>query len=160
MADKALIQVKDDELFKIVNDESNSIAVLMKHLSGNMIHRWTYLYKLDDEKPKRNRDREFLIESDDTTERIYYFWEMGWQQLFNLIDGLSINDLSRIIQIRWKKYSVIEALNRQLTHYSLHVGQIIFLSKYFRGKTWETLSIPKGASEPYNERLRKERLES
>ena len=157
-ADKALYQVRDDELFETIDDESNSIAVLMKHLAGNMIYNWTHMYKPDDEKPKRNRDKEFLIQPDDSKERVYDLWEKSWHQLFNSIDGLSENDLTKTIQIRWKNYSVMEALNRQLVHYSMHVGQIIFLAKYLRGGDWVSLSIPKGESELYDERLRKERL--
>ncbi len=127
----------------------------MKHLAGNMLHNWTDPFKPYDEKPKRHRDGEFEIEPGDAKAEIFGKWEKGWERLFIAMDQLQEKDLTRMIEIRWRKYSLLEAINRQLVHYAQHVGQIIFLAKHFRLKDWRSLSIPRGQSEAFNEMMRK-----
>jgi hypothetical protein len=154
LAERAIAQVSDGELFTKIDEESNSIAILMKHLAGNMLHNWTHPFKPYDERPKRNRDGEFEIESGDAKADVFARWEEGWGRLFNAIETLKEEDLTRNIEIRWREYPLIEAMNRQLVHYAQHVGQIIFIAKHFRLKDWQSLSIPRGQSEAFNEMMR------
>lgn len=157
MADRALAQVRGDELFITLDAEGNSLAVLMKHLSGNMVHNWTRPYAADDDKPPRDRDGEFEIRIGDTKDSVHAGWEEGWSRLLGALEGFTAADTERKIKVRWREYTLVQALNRQLFHYSLHVGQIVFLAKHIRGAEWESLSIPRGQSEAYNERIRRER---
>ena len=157
MADRALAQVSGDELFTTLDAEGNSLAVLMKHLSGNMVHNWTLPFAADDDKPLRDRDGEFEIRIGDTGDSVYAGWEEGWGRLLEAVEGFEEADTERKIRVRWREYTLVQALNRQLFHYSLHVGQIVFLAKHIRGAEWESLSIPRGQSEAYNERVRRER---
>jgi Protein of unknown function (DUF1572) len=150
LADKALAQVPDSDLFAILDTESNSIAVIMKHLAGNMLSRWTDFLTSDGEKPDRNRDSEFEITAGQTRTTLWARWESGWQCLFDAIGQLSEEDLSKRVLIRGQEHSVIEAINRQLTHYACHVGQIVFLAKHLRSKDWQSLSIPRGKSSEFN----------
>lgn len=154
LAERAIAQVSDGELFTKIDEESNSIAILMKHLAGNMLYNWTDPFKPYDEKPKRHRDEEFEVGSGDAKAEIFARWEEGWECLFNAMEQLKNEDLNRSIEIRWREYSLIEAINRQLVHYAQHVGQMIFIAKHFRRGDWQSLSIPRGQSEAFNEMMR------
>ena len=150
LADKALAQVTGEELFATLDPESNSIAVIMKHLAGNMLSRWTEFLTSDGEKSDRNRDSEFEVTPGQTRTALLAQWESGWQCLFDAIGPLSEDDLSKTVLIRGQEHSVIEAINRQLTHYACHVGQVVFLAKHLRSKDWQSLSIPRGKSSEFN----------
>ena len=149
-AERAIGQIKDEDLFRSLDPESNSIAVIMKHLAGNMKSRWTDFLTSDGEKANRNRDSEFEINSPDKREKILSLWEDGWAITLSAISALKPNDLDRTINIRGESHSVVEAINRQLTHYAGHVGQIVLLAKHFAGSNWKTLSIPKGKSREFD----------
>jgi hypothetical protein len=155
LADRAIAQVTEEELFSKIDEESNSIAILMKHLSGNMNHRWTDPYGPDEEKLRRNREGEFEIESGDTKAELFERWESGWGHFFEALERFKAEDLTRMILIRWREYTLMEAINRQMIHYAQHVGQIIFLAKHFTLGDWESLSIPRGQSEAFNEMMRR-----
>jgi hypothetical protein len=150
LADKSIDQLDDDKLFEIVGEETNSIAILMKHIAGNMLSRWTNIFEEDGEKSWRNRDDEFVDSFNNKAELIQY-WKKGWSVLDETLDQLKEEDLDRIIYIRNMGCSVHDAIIRQLCHYPYHVGQIIFLAKYFKGKTFKSLSIPRGTSTQYND---------
>jgi hypothetical protein len=156
LADRALSQVRDQELFTSIDGVNNSVAVLMKHMAGNMVHNWTYPFAPDEEKPPRDREAEFEA-GGDTKDAIFGLWEEGWSVLLDAMTGFNEADLESRVIVRWREYTLIESLNRQLVHYAQHVGQIIFLGKHFRGEDWESLSIPRGQSEAYAERMRRER---
>ena len=145
-ADKALAQTSDDHLFAAIDPESNSIAIIMKHIAGNMRSRWTDFLTSDGEKPDRQRDTEFEVAAADTRERILALWEDGWGRTLNVVSTLAVTDLSKTVQIRGEAHTVMEAINRQLTHYAAHVGQIVLLAKHFAGHDWQTLSIPRKRS--------------
>jgi hypothetical protein len=145
-ADQALAQTRDEDLFAVLDSESNSIALIMKHLAGNMRSRWTGFLTSDGEKPDRERDREFEAESGDTREAIVSQWNRGWDLLFETISSLTPVDLGTTVRVRGEAHSVIEAINRQTTHYAAHVGQIVLLAKHYAGPRWRTLSIPRGKS--------------
>ena len=152
MADKAIAQVNDDELFVTIDDESNSIAIVMKHMAGNMLSRWTDFLTTDGEKPTRNRDMEFVTESRDKDELIDY-WERGWNALFTAVEPLQLDDFEKTVSIRGEEHTIVKAINRQLTHYAYHIGQIVFLAKHFRSSEWRSLSIPKNKSAAFNQYL-------
>jgi hypothetical protein len=156
LADRAIAQVRDEELFTSIDGVSNSVAVLMKHIAGNMVHNWTYPFAPDEEKPARDREAEFEA-GGDTKDAIHGLWEEGWRILIDAVTSFTEADLERRVIVRWREYTLIEALNRQLVHYAQHIGQIIFLAKHFRGEEWDSLSISKGESEAYAERMRRER---
>jgi hypothetical protein len=145
-AEKAIAQIKPDQLFAAPDPESNSIAIIMKHMAGNMRSRWTDFLTSDGEKPDRNRDSEFETTATDTRERIFAAWEDGWDRLFRALSSLKPDDLGKTVAIRGEPHSVLEAINRQLTHYAAHVGQIVFVAKHYAGPQWQSLSIPKGKS--------------
>ncbi|HEX3558332.1 MAG TPA: DUF1572 family protein [Pyrinomonadaceae bacterium] len=149
LADKAVAQVSDEEFFRAIDPESNSIAVIMKHMAGNMRSRWTDFLTTDGEKSDRRRDSEFLIEGEDRR-AIQEKWEAGWRSVFDALAPLKAEDLTRTVRIRREPHTVVEAVNRQLTHYGEHVGQIIFLAKHLKSSGWKTLSIPRGQSEAFN----------
>lgn len=150
LGDKTFAQVEDDKLFSMYNEDSNSIAIIVKHLWGNMISRWTDFLTSDGEKSFRNRDAEF--ENDiQSREELLQKWNEGWSCLFNALDTLTTEDLGRIIYIRNEGHTVTEAINRQLCHYPYHVGQIVFLGKMLSQNTWHSLSIPKGNSQAFNQ---------
>jgi Protein of unknown function (DUF1572) len=151
LADKAAAQVSDEEFFRAIDPESNSVALIMKHLAGNMRSRWTDFLTSDGEKPDRHRDSEFLIEGEDRR-ALEEKWEAGWRTLFDALAQLKPEDLMRHVQIRREPHTVVEAVNRQLTHYGEHVGQIIFLAKHLKSSDWKTLSIPRGMSEAFNQK--------
>ena len=146
LAEKALDQLKDDEYFIKLDDESNSIAVVMKHMAGNMFSRWTDFLTTDGEKPNRNRDYEFVIDGDTTKDAMREYWERGWECVFAALDPLQIEDLAKKVYIRGEEHTVVQAINRQLMHYAYHVGQIVFLAKHFRATDWSSLSIPRNRS--------------
>jgi hypothetical protein len=143
LAEKAVAQISDGDFFATLDPESNSIAVIVKHMAGNMRSRWTDFLTSDGEKPDRNRDGEFVIEVRDSKEGLLKRWEMGWSCLFEAITPLKPEDLDRTVQIRGKPLSVLQAINRQISHYAYHVGQIVFLAKHFAGERWQSLSVPR-----------------
>jgi len=137
-ADWAFNQVKnDDDLFLLLDEKSNSIAILIRHLAGNMKSRWTDFLSLDGEKPNRNRPREFDRNLKEAKKELIERWEEGWNCLFHAISNLTQNDLLKDVYIRKKQYSVLEAIGWQLSHYSNHIGQIIFLAKHIESKSWK-----------------------
>ncbi|MDJ1469819.1 DUF1572 domain-containing protein [Cytophagaceae bacterium DM2B3-1] len=149
LGDKAMSQVTEQNLFEQINPTSNSIAIIVNHLWGNMLSRWTDFLTTDGEKEWRNRDAEFenhIQNKDDLLQK----WNEGWECLFNALTQLQEADLTRIIYIRNEGHTVQEAINRQLAHYPYHVGQIVYLAKLFSGDHWQSLSIPKGQSQTYN----------
>jgi hypothetical protein len=146
LAEKAIEQTKDDELFVTLDEESNSIAVIMKHLAGNMFSRWTDFLTTDGEKPDRHRDMEFVITSGTSREDVLAYWERGWKCVFDAIEPLTADDFEKTVNIRGQAHTIVQAINRQLTHYSYHVGQIVFLAKHFRSTEWQSLSVPKNRS--------------
>jgi hypothetical protein len=146
LAEKALDQMKDDEYFVTLDEESNSVAVVMKHMAGNMFSRWTDFLTTDGEKPNRNRDYEFVISPETTKDDLRDYWERGWQCVFDALDPLQIEDLDKRVYIRGEEHTVVQAINRQLMHYAYHVGQIVFLAKHFRATGWNSLSIPRNRS--------------
>jgi uncharacterized protein DUF1572 len=150
LADKAIAQIDDTQLFALIDPDANSIAILMKHMSGNMRSRWTDFLTSDGEKPDRDRDREFSQEPDDTKARILRSWENGWTCVFAAIGSLAVEDLAKTVRIRGETHTVPEAINRQMTHYAAHVGQIVLLAKHFAGERWRSLSIPKGKSKEFD----------
>jgi len=152
MAERAMAQVSDAELFTALDEESNSIAILVKHMAGNMRSRWTDFLTSDGEKPDRNRDTEF-VEAPATREALMRVWENGWKCVFGAIEPLTDRDLGRRVTIRGEAHSVMQAINRQVAHYACHCGQIVFLAKHFKGADWKTLSIPKAKSGEYNVRV-------
>ena len=155
LADKAVAQVSDEEFFRAIDPESNSIAVIMKHMSGNMRSRWTDFLNSDGEKPDRQRDTEFEMDKEDRR-AIEERWEEGWRILFGAVEPLRGEDLMREVTIRREPHTIVEAVNRQLTHYGEHVGQIIFLAKHLRSSEWKTLSVPRGQSAVFNKKMEEE----
>ena len=153
LAEKALDQVSEDDLFRQIDAESNSIAVIVKHIAGNLHSRWRDFLTTDGEKPDRFRDGEFVTLADDTRESLMKFWETGWQTLFDAIEPIAPDEFSRTVAIRGEPHTVVEAINRQLTHYSMHIGQIIVLAKHFRSTEWKTLSVPRNRSAEFNQYL-------
>jgi Protein of unknown function (DUF1572) len=150
MAEGAIAQVKDDELFATLDPESNSVALIVKHLAGNMRSRFTDFLTTDGEKPDRHRDQEFEMTSGTTRADVMRWWEEGWPRVFSAIDALKPEDLLRTVTIRDEPHTVMQAVGRQLAHYAYHIGQIVFLAKHFRSQEWKSLSIPRGKSEEYN----------
>ena len=149
IAEKAMDQLEVDQLFVAINDDNNSIAVIIKHMSGNMLSRWTDFLTTDGEKEGRNRDAEFE-NTFETKAELMKFWDNGWNCLFNAINALKPEQLSEIIYIRNEGHTVVEAINRQLAHYPYHIGQIVFYAKMLKTSDWESLSIPKNKSVNYN----------
>ena len=152
MAERAIEQVSDEEFFALIDTESNSIALIVKHIAGNLRSRWTDFLTTDGEKDFRNRDAEFELIGD-TRESLMRFWESGWQTLFDNIEPLTVDDFSRTVMIRGHRHTIVEAINRQMTHYAYHVGQIVLLAKHFKSAEWQTLSIPKNKSADFNQFL-------
>ena len=147
-----MAQCSDEALFTILDTESNSIAIIVKHMAGNMRSRWTDFLTTDGEKPDRNRDTEF-DEPPRTRTELMELWERGWKLLLSALEPLSDADLTRTITIRTEPHSVTQAINRQIAHYSYHVGQIVFLSRHFAGDKWQTLTIPKKKSAEFNKKV-------
>jgi len=149
LGDKTFTQISDNDIHWQFNEGSNSVAIIVKHLVGNMLSRWTNFLTEDGEKTWRHRDDEF-VDSFASKEEMLESWENGWQCLFNAIEPLIEADLEHIIYIRNLGHTVTEAINRQLAHYAYHTGQIVHLGKMINGNAWESLSIPKGNSTAYN----------
>jgi hypothetical protein len=145
-------QVTDKQLFAVLDPESNSIAIIVKHMVGNMKSRWTDFLNTDGEKPNRNRDSEF-IDPATTREELLAVWEDGWNYVFRAIEPLTDADLGRTVTIRGEAHSVMQAINRQLAHYSQHVGQIMLLAKHFAGERWQSLSVPRNRSAEFNRKV-------
>src|SRR5688572_1821758 len=152
LAERAIEQVSDEEFFATIDAEANSIALVVKHIAGNLRSRWTDFLISDGEKPDRHRDTEFEIIGD-TRESLMKYWEDGWQILFDAIEPLTPDDFSKTITIRGEAHTIVEAVNRQLTHYAYHIGQIVLLAKHFRSTEWKTLSVPKNRSDEFNQYL-------
>jgi hypothetical protein len=150
LGEKAMDQLDSEQLFFAVNEETNSIATIVKHLSGNMLSRWTDFLTTDGEKEWRNRDAEFEETIKSKTE-LLQTWDKGWSCLFEALNSLKPEQLSEIIYIRNEGHSIVEAINRQLSHYPYHVGQIVFYAKMLKKTEWESLSIPKNKSNSYND---------
>lgn len=157
LAERAIAQLYDEEFFVTLDEEANSVAVLMKHMAGNMLSRWTDFLTTDGEKPDRNRDMEFVIEPEVTKNDVVGYWEYGWNCLFNALEQLRVEDLNRTVLIRGEIHTIVQAINRQLTHYAYHVGQIVFLAKHFRSTEWKTLTVPRNRSAEFNAFLTVER---
>jgi hypothetical protein len=151
LGDSAMQQVDDKGLFLQPNEESNSIATIVKHMHGNMLSRWTDFMTTDGEKPWRQRDAEFDNDLQ-TRESVLQKWEEGWQCLFNALESITDDDLNKIIYIRNEGHTVLEATNRQIAHYSYHVGQIVYIAKMLKNDGWQSLSIPRNKSKEYNEK--------
>ncbi|HEU5351114.1 MAG TPA: DUF1572 family protein [Terracidiphilus sp.] len=152
LAEGAIAQVADDELYAVLDAEANSIAILMKHMTGNMRSRWTNFLTSDGEKLTRNRDSEFE-EPAATRNALLAEWEAGWGCLFAALEPLTDADLTRTITIRGEAHSVMQAINRQVAHYAQHTGQIILLAKHFAGGHWQSLSVPRGKSADFNRKV-------
>ncbi len=153
LAEKALDQLNEDEFFITLDEEGNSIAVIMKHMAGNMFSRWTDFLTTDGEKPNRHRDMEFVIDSNTTVTEFRDYWERGWQCVFAALEPLGADDLMTKVMIRGEEHTVAQAINRQLMHYANHIGQIVFLAKHFHAHDWKTLSIPRNRSAEFNTNL-------
>lgn len=149
MAERAMDQVTDEQLFVELHEGANSIATIVKHMAGNMRSRWADFLTTDGEKPGRNRDSEF-VDPPASREALLRAWEDGWRYVFQALDPLSEADLTRTVTIRGEAHSVMQAINRQMAHYSLHIGQIVMLGKHFARDRWQSLSIPRNRSAEYN----------
>lgn len=149
LAERAIEQVSDEQFSALIDAEANSIAVVVKHIAGNLHSRWRDFLTSDGEKEDRDRDTEFEL-IDDSREKLMEFWETGWETLFANVEPLTVEDFSQMVTIRGEPHSVVEAINRQLTHYSYHVGQVVLLAKHFRSAEWKTLSVPKNKSAAFN----------
>lgn len=152
LAERAMEQVTDDQLFEVLDAEANSIAIIIKHMYGNMRSRWMDFLTTDGEKTDRNRDSEFE-DPPATRQVLMNLWEQGWNYLFTALEPLSDPDLDRTITIRGEAHSVMQAINRQIGHYSYHCGQIVFLAKHFQHANWKSLTIPRGKSANFNQRV-------
>jgi hypothetical protein len=152
LGEGAIEQVTDDQLFATQDEEMNSIAIIVKHMAGNMRSRWTDFLTSDGEKPDRNRDTEF-IDPPNTRAALMQLWNEGWQRVFDAMEPLSDSDLGRKVTIRGEPHSVMQAINRQIAHYSYHCGQIVFLAKHFKASDWKSLSVPRNKSAEFNRRV-------
>src|SRR2546425_1550082 len=152
LGERAMAQCSDEGLAATIDAESNSIAVIVKHMAGNMRSRWTDFLTSDGEKPDRNRDTEFE-DAPKTRAALVELWERGWKYLFDALEPLTDKDLVRKITIRTEPHSVMQAINRQIAHYSYHVGQIVYLARHFAGAKWQTLTIPKRKSGEFNKQV-------
>jgi len=153
LADRALAQVRDDDLFTVLDAESNSLAVLMQHVGGNLRSRFTAFLTSDGEKPDRNREAELSVAPRTTRLDLEARWETGWGALFVALAELAEEDLTRTVAIRAEPHTVVRAIDRSLTHVAYHVGQIVLLARHSVGGAWQTLSIPRGGSQALNERM-------
>jgi hypothetical protein len=152
LAERAIAQVSDEQLVEVLDDEMNSIALVVKHMAGNMRSRWTDFLTSDGEKPDRNRDSEFVDPPADRSS-LMAVWEDGWRRVFAAVEPLTEQDLQRSVTIRGEAHSVMQAINRQIAHYAYHCGQIVLLAKHFRGAEWQSLSIPRNRSGDFNRRV-------
>lgn len=152
LAERAIEQVPDEKLFATPGAESNSIAVIVKHMAGNMRSRWTDFLTTDGEKPDRDRDTEFE-DPPKTREELMRVWDEGWQRLFSALASLTEEDMSRTVTIRTEPHSVMQAINRQVAHYSYHVGQIVLLARHYAGEGWKSLTVPRGQSKQFTAKV-------
>lgn len=153
LADRALSQVQDEDLLVTLDPESNSLAALVLHLGGNLHSRWTDFLTTDGEKPDRDRDSEFEPGASLSRQDLLARWEDGWGCLFTTLSSLTEEDLTRTITIRAEPHSVVGAIDRTLAHIAYHVGQIVFLAKHLAGGGWQTLSVPRGGTRAFNEKM-------
>jgi len=151
-ADKAVAQLSDDKLHLALDPNTNSIAVIMKHVAGNLLSRWTDFLTSDGEKPSRNRDNEF-VDTFKTRAELIAYWDSGWQRLFDSLAGLKAEDVGRTVTIRGEPHSVPLAIQRSLAHCGYHVGQIVMIARILAGDTWTTITIPRGQSANFNQRV-------
>ncbi len=152
LAERAMAQVTDEQSVTVLDSEMNSIAVIVKHMAGNMRSRFTDFLTTDGEKPDRNRDAEFL-DPPSTREALMALWEEGWTSVFQALEPLSDDDLKRSVTIRGEAHSVMQAINRQTAHYAYHCGQIVFLAKHFKQSDWKSLTVPRGKSAEFAQRV-------
>ncbi len=152
LAERAMAQVSDEQLFATLDEEANSIAIVVKHMAGNMRSRWTDFLTADGEKSTRNRDSEFLDPAP-TREALVKDWENGWACVFAALEPLTDDDLDRTVTIRGEAHSVMQAINRQVAHYAHHIGQIVLLAKHYAGDQWQTLSVARNQSAEFNRRV-------
>jgi len=160
LAERAFAQISDEDFFRTIDKESNSIAINMKHMAGNMLSRWTDFLTMDGEKPNRERDMEFVILPDSTRDDLLAYWEKGWQCVFDAIEPLGPEDLLRVVLIRGQEHTVMQAINRQIAHYAYHTGQIVYLAKHFKSNEWQSLSVPRNKSAEFNAHLEQKMKES
>lgn len=153
LAERALHQLNEKEFFVAIDAESNSIAILIKHLAGNMRSRWVDFLTSDGEKPDRNRDQEFVLDEATTRQQVMEWWEQGWQYVFDALVPLQPEDVMRTVVIRHEPHTVVQAISRQTAHYATHVGQIVFLAKHLKGSDWKTPSVPRGKSEEFRQMM-------
>ena len=151
MGEGAMTQLRDDDFFLTLDPESNSVAILVKHLAGNMRSRFTDFLTSDGEKPDRFRDQEFELTPATARAQVMTWWEEGWARVFAAIDPLQPEDVMRTVTIRGEPHTVLQAVNRQIAHYAQHIGQIVFLAKHLKSGEWKTLSIPRGKSEEFKQ---------
>jgi len=151
MGEGAMSQLRDEDFFVTLDPEANSVAILVKHLAGNMRSRFTDFLASDGEKTDRFRDREFELGPSTTRVEVMKWWEEGWACVFGAIESLKPEDVMRTVTIRGEPHTVLQAINRQIAHYAQHIGQIVFLAKHFLSTEWKTLSIPRGKSEEFNQ---------
>jgi hypothetical protein len=152
LAEGAIVQVSDDQLFQQLDPDANSIAIIMKHISGNQRSRFTDFLTTDGEKPNRHRDTEFEMPARPSREELMRMWEEGWQKVFSALDPLRPEDVSNTVTIRGEPHTVLQAINRQVAHYAYHVGQIVLVAKHLRGPEWKTLSIARGQSTQFEKK--------
>ena len=152
LAEEAMGQLTDEQLRCTLDPEMNSVAILVKHMVGNMRSRWSDFLTTDGEKPERNRDAEFEVPPEGR-EALMELWESGWATVFGALEPLTEADLSRTVTIRGEAHSVMQAINRQLAHYPYHCGQIVFLAKHLKHSDWRCLSVPRGKSQEFNARV-------
>ncbi|MGE0133102.1 MAG: DUF1572 family protein [Blastocatellales bacterium] len=157
LGDRSIEQLDDEQFFVTLDPESNSMAVIAKHLAGNMRSRWMDFLTSDGEKPDRHRDQEFIVDANTTRREVMDWWERGWKYLFDALEALKPEDVMRTVMIRQEPHTVVQAISRQLGHYAMHVGQMVFLAKHLKSAEWKTLSVPRGKSEQFN-RMMAERL--
>ena len=153
LAERAMEQVTDEQLFATLDGETNSIGIIVKHMAGNMRSRWSDFLTTDGEKPDRDRDSEF-VDPPATRKALLDVWEDGWTRVFRALEPLSDADLGRTVTIRGEAHSVMQAVNRQVAHYAHHVGQIVMLAKHFAQDRWQSLSVPRNRSDEVNQRIR------
>jgi hypothetical protein len=157
LAERAISQLNDDQLFTSIDSEANSIAMIVKHLNGNMRSRWSDFLSTDGEKATRMRDNEFVIAPDERRRDVVMnWWNDGWSHVFNTLNTLTEEDLNATVSIRTETMPAVAAVFRSVDHYAQHIGQIVLLAKHLRGEDWETLSIPRGKSAEYEAKFRSE----
>jgi hypothetical protein len=154
LAEGAMAQLEGKDFFVALDAEANSVAVIVKHMTGNMRSRFTDFLTTDGEKPDRHRDQEFEMSAGASRSEVMRWWDEGWARVFSALDALRPEDIAATVTIRSEPHSVLQALNRQVAHYAYHTGQIVFLAKHLRSSEWKSLSVPRGKSEEINARMR------